>query len=332
LEAALPSVTPLRLIMMGTGPFAAPTFRALFDTRHRVVGLVTQPLRGARGRQDAPPSPLRSIATQLAVPILDPPSINEPEAQETLRRLQPELFIVADYGQILSPETLAIARLGGLNLHGSLLPKYRGAAPINWAIYRGETETGVTIIHMTPALDAGPCLVQSRTSIAPDETAAELEPRLAELGAPLVCQTIDALQAGQAQPIPQDPALVTKARRLRKTDGEIDWRRSAQQIKNQVRAMQPWPGCYTFWHRPDGPAVRLIVGRVAVCPSLVAAEPGSVLEAAGDRLIVVTGHDAVNLETIQPSGKRPLATAEFLRGYRVEPGQRFGPESLTTSA
>jgi methionyl-tRNA formyltransferase len=249
-----------------------------------------------------------------------------------LRQLRPDLFIVADYGQILSPETLAIAPLGGLNLHGSLLPKYRGAAPINWAIYRGETETGVTVIHMTPALDAGPCLVQARTPIGPDETAAELEPRLAELGAPLVCRTIDALQAGEVKPIVQDPELVTKARRLRKSDGDINWSRSGQQVKNQVRALQPWPGCFTFWHRPGGAPLRLIISRAAVCPALVAAEPGTVLEAAGDRLVVVAGKDAVNLEVLQPSGKRPLSTAEFLRGYPVGEGQRFGPESPDRSA
>jgi methionyl-tRNA formyltransferase len=313
--------------MMGTGPFAAPVFRALYGTRHEVRALVTQPLRSTRGRQEAPTSPMRAIAAEHGTPILDPESINTPETQADLRRFAPDLFVVADYGQILSPETLAVARLGGLNLHGSLLPKYRGAAPINWAIYRGETETGVTVIHMTPALDAGPCLAQARVRIGPDETAAELEPRLAEVGAPLVCQTIDALQAGEAKPIPQDPALVSKARRLRKTDGAIDWSRSAAQIRNQVRALQPWPGCYTYWHRPVGPPVRAIIGRVSVSPSLVAAEPGTVLEAAGDRLVIVTGHDAVNLESIQPSGKRPLSTAEFLRVYRVEPGQRFGPEA-----
>ncbi len=185
---------------------------------------------------------------------------------------------------------------------------------------------------MTAALDAGPCLAQARVSIDPDETAEALEPRLADLGAPLVCQTIDALQAGTGKPIPQDPALVSKARRLRKTDGAIDWSRSADQIRNQVRALQPWPGCYTYWHRPGGPPVRLIIGRVAVSPSLVAAEPGTVLEAAGDRLVIVTGHDALHVQLVQPSGKRPLPTAEFLRGYRVEPGQRFGPESPAASA
>ncbi len=315
----------MRLIMMGTGPFAAPTFRALYGTRHDVVALVTQPLRNVRGRQEAA-SPLRAIAAEHATPILDPESVNSPEAQEALRKIGPDLFVVADYGQILAPETLAIARLGGVNLHGSLLPKYRGAAPINWAIYRGETETGVTVIHMTPTLDAGPCLAQARLAIGPDETAAELEPRLAELGAPLVCQTIDALECGDVKPIPQDSALVSKARRLRKSDGAIDWSRSAEQIRNQVRALQPWPGCYTYWQRPGGAPLRLIVGRVAVAPALVAGEPGTLLEAAGDRLVVVTGHDALNLVSVQPSGKRPLSAPEFLRGYRVEPGQRFGLE------
>ena len=317
----------LRLVMMGTGPFAAPTFRALYATRHLVAALVTKPVRSARAKDEPPASPLRAIAAEHGTPILDPVSINTPEAHEALRRLAPDLFVVADYGQILSSETLRIARLGGVNLHGSLLPKYRGAAPINWAIYRGETETGVTVIHMTPDLDAGPCLAQAKVAIGPDETASELEPRLAELGAPLVCQAIDALQAGAARAIPQDPALVSKARRLRKTDGGIDWSRSAQQIRNQVRAFQPWPGSYTYWHRPNASPLRLIIGRAAVCPSLVAAEPGTVLEASGDRLIIVSGHDALNLEVIQPSGKRPMSTAEFLRGYHVEPGQRFGPET-----
>jgi methionyl-tRNA formyltransferase len=318
--------------MMGTGPFAAPAFRALYGTRHQVRALVTQPPRSVRGRHEPATGPMRPIAAEHGTPILDPESINTPEAQAELRRLEPDLFIVADYGQILSSETLAIARLGGLNLHGSLLPKYRGAAPINWAIYRGETQTGVTVIHMTPALDAGPCLAQARVAIGPDETADDLEPRLAELGAPLVCETIDALQAGTAKPIPQDPSLVSKARRLRKADGAINWTRPAEQIRNQVRALQPWPGCYTYWHRPGASPLRLIIGRIGVLPSLVAAEPGTVLEAAGDRLIIVAGHDAVKLEIVQPSGKRPLNAAEFLRGYHVEPGHRFGPESLRNSA
>ena len=160
---------------------------------------------------------------------------------------------------------------GGVNLHASLLPKYRGAAPINWAIYHGETETGVTVIHMTPQIDAGPCIAQARVAIGPDETAAELEPRLAELGARLICETIDLLEAGRVEAIPQDAALASKAPRLKKTDGLIDWSRPAAAIKNHIRAMEPWPKTYTFWHRPDGPPVRLILGPASVVESRLAA-------------------------------------------------------------
>jgi methionyl-tRNA formyltransferase len=314
--------------MMGTGLFAAPTFEALYGTQHEVVALVTQPQRPAKGHRAPPKNRLREIAAAHGTGVFDPPSINTPESNAALREMRPDLFIVADYGQILSPETLSIAPLGGINLHGSLLPKYRGAAPINWAIYHGETETGVTVIHMTPRIDAGPCLAQARLAIGPDETAEELEPRLARLGAPLVSETIDALAAGTAQPIPQDPALASRARRLRKEDGEIDWTRSAEQIKNQVRAMQPWPKTFTYWHRGSGPPLRLIIGRLSVCSmpaagNVPAQSPGTVIEASKDRLLIATGRDAAWVESIQPEGKRELTPAELLRGYPIEVGDRL---------
>ena len=200
--------------------------------------------------------------------------------------------MVCDYGQILAPETLATAPLGGINLHGSLLPKYRGAAPINWAIYNGETETGVTVIHMTPQIDAGPCIAQAATPIGPDETAVELEARLAELGGWLVRRAIDAVAEGRLEALPQDPALASKAPRLKKTDGAIDWRRPALALKNQVRAMEPWPRTYTFWHRSHGRTLRLILGPLDVetsrhSPSAI--RPGTVLEAHGDRLVIAAG-------------------------------------------
>jgi len=243
-------------------------------------------------------------------------------------------LVVCDYGEILTPDTLAVARLGGVNLHASLLPKYRGAAPINWAIYYGERETGVTVIQMTPGLDAGPCIAQRRTPIDPDETAVDVETRLAGQGAELVCQSIADLEAGRAEPITQDARSATKAPRLKKTDGLVDWSRTARQINNQVRAMQPWPGTYTFWQRPDGEPLRLILARTRVVDAEgegAAGEgaagdettPGAVLEAA-ERLVVATGCGALELVDLQPAGKRALAAAEFLRGYRVEAGQSFG--------
>ena len=172
-----------------------------------------------------------------------------PSPNREFRQLSPDLLVVCDYGEILRPETLATARLGGINLHGSLLPKYRGAAPVQWAILRGETETGNSIIQMTPGLDAGPCLAQQRTPIDPDEDAEQLETRLAAMGAELVLRVIDELESGTAKPIAQDAGLASKAPRLKKEQGAIDWSRPAQEIKNQVRGLRPWPRAFTFWHR-----------------------------------------------------------------------------------
>lgn len=318
----------LRLVMMGTGAFAAPTFRALFGTRHAVVALVTQPFRPPRAGGSVPTNPMRQVAIEQGTLVHDPESVNTDAARAELDRLLPDLFVVADYGQILSAETLSVARLGGVNLHGSLLPKYRGAAPINWALYHGEIETGVTVIHMTPRVDAGPTLAQSRTPIGPEENAVELEQRLAELGAPLVCQAIDDLAADRIQPIVQDAALATPARRLRKTDGAIDWSRSAQAIKDQIRALEPWPKTYTFWHRHNGPPLRLILGRTKVRPHGSGGDPGTVVLAADGVLTVATGSGQLAIHQIQPAGKRMLLDAEFLRGYPIQAGDRLGPESL----
>jgi len=311
--------------MFGTGPFAAPTFRALYGTRHEVVALVTQPKRATRGKVAVAESPMRSEAEQRGTPILDPDDVNTDKAIAQLAACQADLFVVADYGQILAAETLALARLGAINLHGSLLPKYRGAAPINWAIYHGETESGVSVIQMTPRIDAGPVLAQARTSIGPDETAVELEIRLADLGAPLVCRTIDAIEAGTTTSLPQDLAQATPARRLRKTDGVIDWSRTAAQIKNQVRAMQPWPKAFTYWHRAAGEPVRLIIGRVEASVTSAGVPPGEVLPAGRDELLVAAGAGSVAVRDVQPAGRQMMSAAEFLRGHAVRPGDRLGP-------
>jgi methionyl-tRNA formyltransferase len=349
----------MQIVMLGTGPFAVPTFRALYATRHQVVALATGPLRTHRGKPVEPISSIREVARQHGTPIFDPEDVNTPDWQARLAACNPDLLVVCDYGQILAPATLAAARLGGVNLHASLLPKYRGAAPINWAIYNGDTETGVTVIHMTPRIDAGPCVAQTRVTIDPDETAAELEIRLAKLGARLVCESIDRLESGRAEAIPQDAALASKAPRLKKSDGAIDWSRPAAAIKNHIRAMEPWPKTYTFWHRAAGPPVRLILGPASVVECRLAightdvemagsqrlpecapspsdspgavgsrlllhdVDYGTVLEATGDRLVIAAGKDAVMPSGVQPSGKRPMHIAEFLRGYHVQPGDRF---------
>jgi methionyl-tRNA formyltransferase len=317
----------MRLLMLGTGPFAVPTFQELFSTRHEMLALVTGPFSARRGRPSLPVSPLRDIAHEHGIPIFAPENINVAESQIRLRKCGADLMVVCDYGQILTTETLATAQLGGINLHASLLPKYRGAAPIPWAIYHGETETGVTVIHMTPEVDGGPCIAQASIRIDPEEDALQLESRLAVLGAWLVRRTIDNLEAGRLEAMPQNPALVSRAPRLKKSDGLIDWTRSARDLKNHVRAMQPWPKTYTFWHREKGPPLRLILGPLTLLETAASPLPGTVIEADSDRLLIAAGSGAVLPKTIQPAGKRVLDIAAFLRGYPVRTGQRFGGET-----
>ena len=329
----------MRVIMMGTGPFAVPTLRRLVASPHEMLALVTRPPRPIHGKSRAEANPTREVAIEHGLPVHEPADINAPPARAVLAGYRPDLFVVCDYGQILSGETLEIARFGGINLHASLLPKYRGAAPIQWALYQGETETGVTVIHMTPRLDAGPAIAQTRTPIGPEETAAELEPRLAELGATLVLEALDRLEAGSAHAIEQDPAQATRAPRLKKELGQVEWSRPAAAIKNQVRALEPWPKTYTFWQRPGGEPLRLILDRVRVEPTAPIERggatdvssvpsgdvlPGTVLEAQGERLLIATGLGSLAIEALQPAGKRVLSAAEFLRGYGLHPGERLG--------
>lgn len=315
----------MRLILMGTGPFGVPTFRRLYETAHEVVAVVTRPARPERGRRKAVPSPVREMALEQGTAVLDPESVNTDEARAALLVLQADLLVVCDFGQILSAETLATARLGGVNLHSSLLPAYRGAAPINWALYHGESETGVSVIHMTPRVDAGPVIAQGATPVGPEETAPELEQRLSELGAGLVPGAIDAIERGDATPIPQDPAQVSKAPRLKKTDGLLEWHRSAQALHDQVRALEPWPRTYTFWLRKEGEPLRLGVGPIEVVGSRQdGAAPGRVLEAEGDRLVVMAGAGACRITALQPAGKRMQTAGEFLRGHRIAVGDEFG--------
>jgi methionyl-tRNA formyltransferase len=315
----------MRIILMGTGPFALPTFRQLYATHHDIVAVVTSPLSPQRGKEPAPIGEVRELAQNHNTPLFDPKNINIPDSHKQLSKFKADLMVVCDYGQILSAATLSVTTLGGINLHASLLPKYRGAAPINWAIYHGDTNTGVTVIHMTPKVDAGPCIAQAEAVIDPEETAVELEIRLADLGAWLVLRTIDALKSGNLQAIAQDPAVASKAPRLKKTDGLIDWSRPAVAIKNQVRALEPWPKTYTFWHRQNGQPMRLILGPVALADA-GSSIPGTVIDATNDRLVIAAGSGAVALKSIQPVGKRLMPIAEFLRGHKVQAGDRFGPE------
>src|SRR5207248_1639112 len=264
---ASPMAPPIRIIMLGTGDFALPAFEHLLETGHHVTALVTQPDRPQGRKQERIPSRIQLAAQGHAIPIQQPEDVNSPESLDRIRSLGPDLLVTAAYGQILSAALLSIPRLGGINLHGSILPSYRGAAPVARAIQNGETETGVTVIQMTPRIDAGGMIAIARTQIGPDETAGELEERLARLGAPLVARAIAGLAAGPVPILPQDRSRVTKAPKLRKEDGQIDWSQPARAIHNLVRAMQPWPVAFTSWHPRGSPSkdpVRVIVHKTMV--------------------------------------------------------------------
>ncbi|MDB5349253.1 MAG: fmt [Planctomycetota bacterium] len=315
----------MKLVMFGTGDFALPTFQAVVAAGHEVLSLVTQPDRPQGRKQELIPSPIKRDAIARGIPVFQPEDVNTAGAVEVIRSLGPELLVTAAYGQILSAELLGAAPLGGINLHGSILPRYRGAAPVARAIQNGETEAGVTVIRMTPRIDAGGMISIARTPIDPDETAGDLETRLAKLGAPLVVETIAGLAEGTATILPQSTSKVTRAPKLSKDESPIDWSKSAQAIHNKVRSLQPWPQAETFWHPSElGKApIRLIVQRTAVAEGQ--GPPGTVIEAAKNRLIVAAGESAVQILTVQVPGKTPMPTAIFLNGYHVFPGDRMGP-------
>lgn len=318
----------MRLVMMGTGGFAVPTFRSLLDSTHTVSALVTRPPKVTRGKSREGMNPMREVAEEHQLPVLMPENVNAEEARSGIASFNSDLFVVCDYGQILSRELLNATGKGGINLHASLLPQYRGAAPINWAIHDGQTQTGVTVIHMTWKLDAGPCLTTRRVKIGPDETAVELESRLAEVGVDAVREAIDMLVNWDGQTALgqlQDSTRATKAPRLKKSDGEVDWSRTAVQIRNQVRAMKPWPGTFCYWLRGGRDLVRLILADVQVMDGkdYDRKPPGTVLVADGQQIVVATGGGCLRLDAVQPAGKKQLSAAEFMRGYPMAPGDRM---------
>jgi methionyl-tRNA formyltransferase len=328
--------------MMGTGDFAVPTFRLLIDRGYPVRHLVTQPDRPQGRHQQLMPAAIKTLAIERDIEVFQPESVNTPESIERLAALEPDLLVVAAYGQILSDDLLSVPRLGGINLHASLLPKYRGAAPINWAIYHGETVTGVTVIQITPRVDAGAILLQAETPIGPAETSGELEARLAEMGATLICRAIDGLATGALTGRPQDRSQATRAPKLKKEHGLIDWTRSVTEIYNHIRAMQPWPLAYTYLHRARGGVPeRIIIERVTATlanhewQAGMQPKPGQFLEWSTEtdrrtRLHVCTGTGIglIVVERLRPAGKKSMTAEEFLRGNPIELGDRFGLESM----
>jgi methionyl-tRNA formyltransferase len=299
----------MRLVFLGTPAFAVPSLEKLAAAGRRALAVVTQPDRPrGRGQRDAPP-PVKEAALRLGIPVRQPERIRRPEAIDLLRSLAPDAMVVIGYGQIIPQAIIDIAPLGIVNVHASLLPKYRGAAPIQWAIARGETRTGVTTMRIDAGLDTGDMLLARETAVGPEENAVELSARLAEMGADLLIETLDGLEAGVIAPRQQDPAQATYAPLLKKEDGLIDWRRPAPSIHNQVRGLQPWPGAYTTFR---GQTLR--VWRTRVVEPAEGTAPGRF---AGLRPpAVACGAGAIELVEIQLEGRRRMPGADFANGYR----------------
>jgi len=315
-------MTPLQIIFMGTPGLAATSLQALLRTpTFQVIAVATQPDR-PRGRNLAlHPSPVKEIALSADIPVLQPLKAREETFVAELRALRPDLIAVAAFGQILPQSILDLPRLGCLNVHTSLLPKYRGAAPIQWALANGETETGVTIMKMDAGLDTGDILTQCTTPIDPADNGETLHDRLAQLGAELLVATIPDHAAGKIQPRRQDAALATHAAKIKKEDGRIDWRQPATTIWNRLRAFTPWPGTFTFLPTPPKPQLLKIWQAEVVTGN---GAGGEILSADESGIIVGCGTGALRIKTLQREGGRRMTAAEFLAGHALRSGESLG--------
>jgi methionyl-tRNA formyltransferase len=318
-------VPPLRIIFCGTPQFALPTLRELLaQAEFKVEGVVTQPDR-PRGRgQEMSGSLVKDAAVAAGIPVYQPQKIRAEEAYEYFRSAAPDVVVIIAYGQIIPARLIAIPRLGWINLHGSLLPKYRGAAPIHWAIASGETRTGLTTMQIDAGLDTGPILLKHETEITPDETAPQLYARLAEAGARLMVATLRGLERGTITPTPQDDSQATLAPPLKKEDGRIDWSLPAQKIYNRIRGFQPWPGAFTTFRGKQC----VIWGKPAPSDTTAQTSPHAetgTITVSGSEVDVACGDaTALRLEFVQLEGRKKIAAREFANGARLVAGERFG--------
>ncbi len=312
---------PLRIIFCGTPEFAVPSLRHLLaQPDFQIVGVVTQPDR-PRGRALAiSSSPVKEAAVAAGVPVYQPAKIKSDEAFEYFKQAAPDAVVIIAYGQIIPQRLIEIPRLGWINLHGSLLPKYRGAAPIHRAILNGENRTGLTTMNIDAGLDTGPMLLRFETEIGLDETAPELYARLSEAGAPLVAETLRSLDSGTITPKPQDNSQASFAPPLKKEEGRIDWSQSAQQIYNRIRGLQPWPGAFSSFRGKNC----AIWGRPPLTPSAAVGLPGEILKAESNVVVSCGGATALRLEFVQLEGRKRVTALEFANGARLAPGDRFG--------
>ncbi len=310
----------LRIVYFGTPAFAVPSLVRLLDSDHQVVALVSQPDRPSGRGHRVQPTATKTIAGERGVPVLQPERIKDPAFQQSVAAFTPDLGVVAAYGRILPDALLAIPRLGMINVHASLLPRYRGAAPVHRAVMAGDLATGVTIMRVASELDAGATFAMRRTAIGPDETSTQVEQALAEIGADLLLEVVDQIAAGRAVETPQDHSQATFAPKLTKAEGPIDWRLPAQSIHDQVRGLQPWPVAST---RFDD--TRLLIHRTTVVASVgspaSALAAGSIVSAAADGIDVLCGDgNLLRLLEIQPEGRRAMTARDFLAGHHVQRG------------
>jgi methionyl-tRNA formyltransferase len=306
----------MRIVFMGTPQFAVLPLRALAAAGHEIAGVVTRIDKPAgRGRVLASP-PAKLAALEMGLSVFQPRRVREPEFITTLRELGPDAVVVAAYGQILPKEILALPKFGCINIHASLLPAYRGAAPINWAIIRGDRETGITVMQMDEGMDTGAVLMQESTPIDPKDTAGTLTEKLSVLGAKLITTAMPLIAAGKLAPVPQNSSQATLAPLLKKEDGLINWNLPAVEIHNRVRGLSPWPGAYTFL---DGKMIKITASEAADGNGA----PGLLYEQNKNILDVGTGSGLLRVLGIQPEGGKPMTAGEFLRGHRGIAGKKF---------
>ncbi len=306
----------MKIVFMGTPEFAVPSLKALVGAGHEICGVFTQPDKPKNRGMKLQEPPVKEYALSIGLPVFQPAKVRDGEALGILQALNPDLIAVAAYGKILPVDILALPRLGCVNVHSSLLPKYRGAAPINWAILNGEDETGVTIMYMAEGMDTGDILTQAKTPIGLNENAAQLFVRLADIGAGLLVETVAALEAGKVSPVPQDSARASYAPMLSKEQSPLDWTRSARQLHNHVRGLYPWPSALMVL---DG--IRCKVLQTALAGESGGKTPGTVLQADKKGLRVACGDgQALDILELQPNGKKAMSSPAFLLGHPISLG------------
>ncbi len=305
-----------RILYAGSPDFAVPALQRLLASGHNVIGVLTQPDKPAGRGRKLTPCPVKVAATEAGLKVLQPQTLRDSVVQAQLRALAPDLFVVAAYGQLLPPEVLVIPRRGCVNLHASLLPRWRGAAPIQTAILAGDTETGVCLTQMEAGLDTGPVFARVTVPIGPADTGGSLHNTLAEVGADLLGANLEALLTGALTPVPQPPEGVTYAPRIAKADGRIDWHATAAAIDGRIRAFNPWPVAHTTLH---GEPLRCWMSALpAAAAAEAAAEPGRVLGLAGDALRVQTGSGELLLQVVQAAGRKQVSGREFANAHAID--------------